>query len=122
MNQLNTTLASTVGQDWQGLRTVPSGIVVLTDCIASTARAAKSSLSAPMIFDDMEVFAQFMSALFPSSAVLIANVSVMYLHACMEPLITVMPRSLAITASCSTIGHCETRVNNVPPALQDGTQ
>ena len=66
------------------LRTEPSGAVVLTDCMASTASAAKKSLSTPMIFDDMAVFAQLMSASLPRCSVLIASVSVIYLHACVS--------------------------------------
>lgn len=41
----------------------------------------KKSLSAPMIFDEMHVFAQLISASLPSESTRMARVSSMYLHA-----------------------------------------
>ena len=70
---------------WTHRRThlaLPSGLVVLTASIASTAILAKKSLSAPMIFEDMAVLAQLISASLPSVSTLMARCSSMNLQAC----------------------------------------
>ena len=61
----------------------PSGVVVFTASMASTAILAKKSSSAPpMILDDIAVLAQLISASLPSVSTLMARFSSMNLHAC----------------------------------------
>lgn len=60
---------------------VPLGFV-LTDVTASTTNCAKKSLSAPTIFDDMAVLAQFNRVSCPRVPTLMERFSSMNLQAC----------------------------------------
>lgn len=57
------------------------GLNIVSDTLVVERTFEKKSLSAPMIFDDMQVFAQLISASLPSESTRMASVSSMYLHA-----------------------------------------
>lgn len=67
--------------DLMGYLCSPEWVVVFTEVMASTIIEEKKSFSVPMIFEDIEVLAQFMRQSLPRSETFYDKCSSMYLHA-----------------------------------------